>query len=160
MVTRSTRAFVIPPGSGDVIRGPVGGPTIVKARSEDTDGTFAFLENVIPSMQGPPLHVHTQEDEAWYVLEGHFRFRADDELLEAPAGSFVFVPRGTRHCFQNIGSEDARILVMFVPSGMEGFFEAHAQLPPGAVDPEAYREIAGRYGMELAGPPLGVSDPL
>ena len=39
----------------------------------------------------------------WYVLEGHFRFRADEEILDAPADSFVFVPRGTAHCFQNIG---------------------------------------------------------
>jgi len=49
----------------------------------------------------------------WYVLEGHFRFRADEEILDAPADSFVFVPRGTAHCFQNIGGEPARILLTF-----------------------------------------------
>jgi len=39
----------------------------------------------------------------WWILEGQSRFRADDELREAAPGSFVFVPRGVRHCFQNIG---------------------------------------------------------
>ena len=95
-----------------------------------------------------------------YVLDGHFRFRAEDELLDAPTGSFVFVPRGPRHCFQNIGEEVARILVMFTPSGMERFFEEHALLPPGPVDPNVYREIARRNWMDVAGPPLAESDPL
>jgi quercetin dioxygenase-like cupin family protein len=159
-MSERVEAFVIPPGGGTVIRGPVGGPTTIIARAETTGGSFTFLENVIPPKEGPPLHVHGREDEMWYVLEGDFRFRADDRLLLAPAGSFVFVPRGTRHGFQNIGDAPARILVMFTPAGMEGFFEAHAALPPGPVDPETYRAIAEAVGMTVAGPPLAVSDPI
>jgi quercetin dioxygenase-like cupin family protein len=154
------RAFVVPADGGTTIRGPVGGPTIIKAGTTETGGTFAFLENHVPARQGPPFHVHAREDEMWYVLDGHFRFRAEDELLDAPTGSFVFVPRGTRHCFQNIGEEMARILVMFTPSGMERFFEEHASLPPGPVDPDVYREIARRNWMDVAGPPLAESDPI
>ncbi len=153
------RAFVIPPGGGLTIRGPVGGSAVIKARTQDTAGSFTFIENTIPPNQGPPLHVHAREDEMWYVLEGHFRFRADDELLDAPAGSFVFVPRGSHHCFQNIGHEAARILVMFTPAGMERFFEEHAALPPGPVDPDVYRAIARRNWMEVVGTPLAESDP-
>ncbi len=138
----------------------MGGPTIIKARTETTAGSLTLLENVIPSLQGPPLHVHAREDEAWYVLTGHFRFRADDDLLDAPAGSFVFVPRGTRHCFQNISGEDGRILVLFTPSGMERFFEEHAKVPAGPVDPATYRAIANANWMDVAGPPLAESDPL
>jgi len=154
------RAFVVPPGAGTVIRGPVGGPTIIKAGTAQTGGTFALLENHVPPRQGPPLHVHAREDEMWWVLDGHFRFRADLELLDAPAGTFVFVPRGTNHCFQNIGDEMGRILVMFTPSGMERFFEEHADLPAGPVDPAVYRAIANRNWMDVAGPPLAESDPL
>jgi len=154
------KAFVVLPGGGTRIRGPVGGPTTIKARAETTGGAFTFLENVIPPLQGPPLHVHGREDEMWYVLEGQFRFRADDQLLDAPAGSFVFVPRGTRHCFQNIGPETARILVMFAPAGMERFFEGIAALPDGPVEPSTYRAIAHDSAMEVAGPPLAESDPL
>lgn len=154
------RAFVVPADGGTPIRGPVGGPTVIKARTEQTAGSFALLENIVPPLQGPPLHVHRREDEMWYIVEGDFRFRADDELLVAPAGSFVFVPRGTRHAFQNVGTTPGRVLVMFTPSGMERFFEEHAELPPGPVDPADYREIARRNWMEVAGPPLAEADPL
>lgn len=158
-MTDPTAAFVVPPGSARTIRGPVGGPTTIYAASASTGGSFTFLENVIPPNEGPPLHVHGGEDEMWYILDGHFRFRADDRLLDAPQGSFVFVPRGTSHCFQNIGDAAARILVMFTPAGMEAFFEAHAALPAGPVDPAVYREIAAAAGMSVAGPPLAVSHP-
>jgi quercetin dioxygenase-like cupin family protein len=153
-------AFVIAPGAVVPIRGPVGGPTTILARAETTGGAFTMLENVIPPLQGPPLHVHRREDEMWFVLEGHFRFRADDPLLEAPAGSFVYVPRGTRHAFQNIGDGPARILVMFSPAGMERFFEDIAALPDGPIDPATYRTIAHDLAMEVAGPPLADSDPI
>lgn len=156
----TVRAFVVPPDAGTVIRGPVGGPTIIKAATAQTGGAFTLLENNVPPRQGPPLHVHAREDEMWWVLDGHFRFRADLELLDAPTGSFVFVPRGTNHCFQNIGDEMGRILVMFTPSGMERFFEEHADLPPGPVDPDVYRAIANRNWMDVIGPPLGESDPI
>ncbi|MDA0350618.1 MAG: cupin domain-containing protein [Chloroflexi bacterium] len=154
------RSFVVRPGEGDQIAGPVGGPTTIKARTRDTGGSFALLENVIPPFQGPPLHVHAREDEMWYVTEGNLRFRAEDEILEAPQGSFVFVPRGTRHCFQNIGDTAATVLVMFAPGGMERFFDELAELLPGTVHPEAYRAVAERNWMEVAGPPLAESHPL
>jgi len=152
--------FVVPPGGGTTIRGPVGGPLTIKARAETTAGAVALIDNVVAPGQGPPLHVHAHEDEMWYVLEGHFRFRANTEMLDAPAGSFVFIPRGTHHCFQNIGDQPARILVMFTPAGMERFFERLAELPPGPVDPETYRALANACWMDVVGEPLAVSDPL
>jgi len=151
---------VIRPGDGPAIPGPVGGSARILAGTASTAGSFAAIENVIPVRQGPPLHVHAREDEMWFVLEGRLRFRAGEDLLDAPTGSFVFVPRGTAHCFQNVGDIDARILVMFAPSGMERFFEEHATLPTGPPDPEAYRAIAERNWMSVAGPPLAQSDPL
>jgi uncharacterized RmlC-like cupin family protein len=96
----------------------------------------------------------------WYILDGHFRFRVDERILDAPAGSFVFVPRGTAHCLQNVSDTPARLMVMFSPAGMERFFEEHAALPAGPVDQAAYLEIARRNGMEVTGPPLARSDPL
>lgn len=154
------KAFVVAPGEGETIRGPVGGPTTFKARAETTNGTFTALENVIAPDQGPPLHVHVREDEMYYVLGGAFRFKADDLMLPAEPGAFVFIPRGTRHCFQNVGDEPGRLLVMFTPAGMERFFEGVAALPPGAPDPGTYREIARSAWMEVVGPPLAESDPL
>ena len=94
-----TQPFALGPGEGETIEGPAGGPLTFKARSEQTGGSLTAFENVIAPGDGPPLHTHADEDEAWYVLAGRLRFRLGETLSEAPAGSFVFVPRGTPHCF-------------------------------------------------------------
>jgi quercetin dioxygenase-like cupin family protein len=90
------------------------------------------------------------------VLEGDVRFKLDDELHAGGVGSFVFVPRGRPHTFQNVGDEEARILIHFAPSGMERFFEAFDALEtPG---PDAFERVAVGVGMEVVGPPLAQSD--
>jgi len=132
----------------------------VRVRTEETAGTLAMIEVTVPPKEGPPLHVHAKEDELWVVQKGNLRFKVDTEMLRAPVGSVVFVPRGTRHCFQNTGEEAAHILVLFTPSGMERFFEELARLPAGPVDPITYRSIAHASWMEVVGPPLAESDPL
>jgi quercetin dioxygenase-like cupin family protein len=139
------------------MQGPAGGPLTFKARGDQTGGLLTVLENVVAPGDGPPLHVHRDEDESWVILDGAFRFLLGDEIVSAPAGSFVFVPRGTPHCFQNVSEEPARILVLFTPSGMERFFEEFAVLP--SFDPDAFRRIGREVGMEVLGPPLGRSHP-
>lgn len=151
--------LVVGPGEGATVQGPAGGPLTFKARGEQTGGTLTVFENVIAPGDGPPLHAHDAEDESWYVLEGHLRFRLGSGLSDAPAGSFVFVPRTTPHCFQNVGDAPARILVMFTPSGMERFFDRFARLPDGPVDPSAFRTIGADVGMQVLGPPLAQADP-
>lgn len=151
--------LTVAPGEGTTIQGPVGGPLTYKVRGEQSNGTLTALENVIAPGEGPPLHTHANEDEAWYVLHGVLRFRLDAETWDGPAGSFVFVPRGVPHCFQNIGAEPARILVMFTPAGMERFFDRFASLPQGSDTPAAFRDIGRAVGMEVVGPPLARSDP-
>ena len=153
-MSASVEAFVVANGDGETVRGPAGGPSTIKARTEHTGGSFALLEVTVGPHQGPPLHSHQREDEMWYVLDGLFRFKADDRILEADKGAFVFVPRRTAHCFQNLGDTPATVLVMFTPSAMERFFEEHAQLPAGPVDPARYEEIARSNWMDVLGPPL------
>lgn len=151
---------VVGPGEGPTIQGPAGGPLTFKVRGEQTGGVLTALENVIAPGDGPPLHTHANEDESWCVLEGRLRFKLGTELREAPQGSFVFVPRGVPHCFQNIGETPARILVEFTPSGMEEFFDRFAELPAGPVDPGVFARLGKDVGMTVLGPPLAVSDPL
>jgi hypothetical protein len=107
--------------------------------------------------EGPPLHVHADEDEILYVLEGTLRFVLEDEDV-APPGSFVFVPRGARHTWQNVGDGPSRLLVLFVPAGMEAFFERFGQLPDDVSVPETFRSLGSKVGMEVVGPPLARSD--
>ncbi len=153
-LTNKAEPVVVGPGQGETIEGPVGGPLTFKVRGSETGGALTAFENVIPRGQGPPLHRHRSEDESWYVLAGDLRFRLANEVLDAPAGSFVFVPRGTPHCFCNVGQEPARILVMFNPSGMESFFDTFAALPD--LDPAAFARVGAPLGMEVLGPPLSL----
>ena len=152
--------FAVGPGEGSTVQGPAGGPLTYKVRGEQTAGTLTVFENVIAPGDGPPLHVHAREDESWYVIEGQLRFRFDEEMHGAPAGSFVFVPGGIRHCFQNVGGQPARILVLFTPSGMERFFDRFAALPEDSDLPGAFASIGRDVGMEVVGPPLSRSHPL
>jgi quercetin dioxygenase-like cupin family protein len=152
-------AFAVGPGEGLTVQGPAGGPLTFKARGEQTDAALTVFENVIAPGDGPPFHTHAREDESWYVLEGELRFRLGDHVASAPPGSFVFVPRGTPHCFQNVGAQPARIIVMFTPSGMERFFDRFAALPAGPVDPDAFAGIGAEVGMDVIGPPMAVTHP-
>jgi quercetin dioxygenase-like cupin family protein len=143
------------PGDGDTVQGPAGGPLTFKVRGAQSGGSLLAFENVIAPGDGPPRHRHANEDEAWYVIEGDLRFELGDEIAVAAPGSFVFVPRGTPHCFQNAGDRPARILVLFTPGGMEPFFDRFAALPEA--DAEAFARIDADVGMEMLGPPLGRS---
>ncbi len=154
-----TRPFVVAPGDGEPLRGPAGGPALIKARAETTAGSVTVIDNVIGVGQGPPRHLHQVEDELFYVLEGEIRVEAGDEVLDAPQGALVFIPRGVPHVFQAVGGAPARLLVIFTPAGMERFFEGVAALPDGPPEPAVVREIARGASMEVLGPPLPPSDP-
>jgi quercetin dioxygenase-like cupin family protein len=149
-----TRPFVVAAGEGQELRGPAGGPALIKARAETTNGTVTVIENVVGLGQGPPKHLHVREDELFHVLEGRIRVEAGDEVLDAGPGALVFIPRGVPHVFQAVGDVDARLLVVFTPAGMERFFEGVAALPDGPPDPAAVRELAHGAWMEVLGPPL------
>lgn len=152
------RGVAVGPGEGETVRSPIGGDVTFVARGEQTNGALTALDIAVPPGEGPPLHVHTREDESVYVLEGELRFKLDGELSATPAGSFVFIPHGVVHCFQNVGEEPGRMLVTFTPAGMEGFFERLSELT--AFDPDAFRRAVAEVGMDVVGPPLAQSDPL
>ncbi len=140
------------PGAGATVEGPAGGPLTFKVRGEHTGGRLTAFENLVAPGQGPPLHVHAGEDEVLYVLAGEMRFRLGTEVVEAPAGAFVFVPRGTPHCFRNVGDDPARLLILFTPAGMETFFDRFSALP--GVDADAFQRLGSDLGMDVVGPPL------
>ena len=97
---------------------------ILKASARDTGGTLSAYEFVrAPATASPPLHLHRGWDEAFYVLEGEMTFLIDGRTSAAPAGSFVFVPRGVLHTFWNEGAAPAKQLTVFTPAGIEAHFE-------------------------------------
>jgi len=100
----------------------VGDTMTLKATGESTGGSLALLEILTVPGGGPPPHIHTREDEFWYVLEGTFEIRIGDEVHTLGSGGFAYAPRGTVHNFRNTAETPGRVLVGFTPGGMEGFF--------------------------------------
>jgi quercetin dioxygenase-like cupin family protein len=148
------------PDEGEMVDNPIGGPLTFKLRGAQTYGALTAFESIAPPGEGPPLHLHENQDEIWYALEGTFRVRLDDEVRDAPAGTFVFIPKGVAHTWQNAGDEPARLLVIVTPSGLERFFDRFAELPADAPFAEEFRRLGAEVGMIVLGPPLAESHPL
>jgi quercetin dioxygenase-like cupin family protein len=132
------------------------------ASGEDTGGAYALIHAVVPPQGGPPLHRHSREDEAFYVLEGDLAFEVDGRPLVAGPGAWVTLPRGTLHAFKNRGPTAAKMLIVVTPSGLERYFaevgrEATDPAPgPGPVTPadiERLLAVAPKYGLEVQPPP-------
>lgn len=147
--TTTERGVVLQPGEGRVIPlGEVGVVTIKAARAE-SGGTISAYEFVLPAATaGPPLHWHRSWDETFYVLEGIMTFLVDGVVSSAPAGSFVFVPRGIEHTFWNEGDHPARQLTVFTPSGIEDYFDqVSAVLAEGDESLESAIALMERHDM-------------
>jgi len=96
-------------------------------------------------------------DELFYVLGGEFLFLVGDELVSAPAGTLVFVPRGTVHAPKVVSDEPGKVLVAYTPGGQEGAFVEFAALAAeGQVDiaDARFAEVLERYESEVVGPPI------
>src|SRR5262249_28882916 len=128
------------------------------ATSEDTNGKYALLEAIVPPGGGPPPHVHSREEEGFYILDGEITFTIGDKRLVASAGMFANMPVGTPHSFKNESTRPAKMLISVAPAGLEQmFFEFGVPLPEGsttALPPtkeeiEKLLAIAPRYGIEI-----------
>jgi quercetin dioxygenase-like cupin family protein len=135
-----------PAGAGRSFWGPGDRYTFL-VTGEETGGAYFAMEALVPPGGGPGPHIHTREDETFYVLEGEIEFLFGDELVAAGPGDFVNIPRGVVHRFRNIGTETARLVLTFTPAGIEGFFEETLDSAPnGSEDvPDNVEEVAARY---------------
>jgi quercetin dioxygenase-like cupin family protein len=100
-----------------------GGICTIKATGEDTGGTYAVIEMLIPPQVGPPPHIHSREIESFYILEGSLSFWLSDRKLSGSAGSLVIAPPGLTHTFKNEEDSTARVLLLITPAGLEEFFQ-------------------------------------
>lgn len=132
------------------------------ATGDDTNGTYALWEALVPPGGGPPPHVHSREEEGFYILDGEIAFTVNDERIVAKAGTFANMPIGTPHSFRNDSDRPARMLISVAPAGLEKmFFECGTALPDGAAtalpptkaDIEKLLAIAPNYGIEIRLPP-------
>jgi mannose-6-phosphate isomerase-like protein (cupin superfamily) len=124
----------------------------VKATHEQTNGAFTLLEAQEPAGFGPPLHIHRDAAEAFYVLDGEYIMVVDGREASCPAGSFIFIPAGIPHGFR-VGGVASRKLNLYTPAAMVGYFDEVAEAArSGDVDDDALTRIALRYSMEVMGP--------
>ena len=124
-----------------------------KVTPKDNDGVF-IIENTFHTKGGPAKHLHYDQDEWFYAIEGEFILEVGQDTFRLTAGDSILAPRKVPHVWAFTGGERGRILIAFMPAGkMESFFrevtKANA-MPPQ--DPELWRS----HGMELLGPPLKV----
>jgi quercetin dioxygenase-like cupin family protein len=150
MITRvEPRVIAVGEGAGYPA---AGAETTFKVRGEDTGGMFELTETSLPPHVGPPPHVHSKIDHAFYVLEGEIEYQAGERVIRVSRGGTVFVPHGTAHKFANPSPEPARMLQIDSIGGREEMFkEMSKAFPPGSkLDPTLLMEILGRYDTRPA----------
>jgi mannose-6-phosphate isomerase-like protein (cupin superfamily) len=142
---RQPRGFKLDAEGGERLRFS-GAEFIVKASADTTGGAFAVIEEADPL--DTPLHVHENEDELWYVLEGEHVIRIGDDELHVGPGDLVFGPRGVPHAQRRVVPRTGRFLEFFYPAGFEGFFRELAEAERTASSmPEAYSRVSEKYGI-------------
>jgi quercetin dioxygenase-like cupin family protein len=131
------------------------------ATSKDTNGKYAMWEAIVPPGGGPPPHVHSREEESFYILEGEITFQIGEERVVATAGTFANMPVGTPHSFKNESNQPAKMIISIAPAGLEEmFFEfgvplsegSTSALPPTRDEIEKLLAIAPKYGIEIRVP--------
>jgi quercetin dioxygenase-like cupin family protein len=128
------------------------------ATGEDTNGKYTLIEALVGPGGGPPPHVHSREEEGFYILEGEITFNINGERVVATAGMFANMPVGTPHGFKNESNKPAKMLVSVAPAGLEKMFMeigvplaegATTALSPTREDIEKLLAIAPKYGIEI-----------
>jgi quercetin dioxygenase-like cupin family protein len=149
---------VLAPGDGQRIW-QLGNVFTVKAGAAQTQGRFVIAEQVCTGAP-PPMHVHEDEVEAFYLLSGTVDLFVGEEVHHAVAGTFCLVPPGVSHSFTSTGDEPARLLVLVAPAGFERFLAAVEERFPeaqGMPDPAhagaVLGEIAAQHSIRITGPP-------
>lgn len=131
-----------------------GGIISILLSAADTGGQFSIWESTQKPGGEPPLHVHHTADETFLVQEGHMRFMVGDKVIDAPAGSVVFGPRGIPHTFR-IKSEYARAITVCTPGGFEEWFRTLGRPAasfdlPAAVQPPSPDDLPKLIAMSRA----------
>lgn len=127
-----------------------------KVLTRDTNGALFVIEHRDGKPGGPPKHVHHEQDEWFYILEGHYRMEVGDEQFALGPGDSVLAPRKVPHVWAHVDGNPGKLLIAFQPAGlMESFFEKLSAFREMPSQPEMAALFAG-HGMQLLGPPMKV----
>lgn len=125
--TSNSKPLIVQPNAGEVWN--VFGVKITgKILSEDTDGAYSVIITNTPPNAGPPPHIHQNEEELFYILKGNYTFYCGNQIIDAPEGSLVKLPKGIPHYFKNIDTIMGITINTITPGGFENFFKTIANL--------------------------------
>jgi len=126
-----------------------GNQLLLKASGQQTGGAYELYQQSNPPGAGVPPHIHTSEDETFYIIRGLVRFLVGDKWIEAGPGTTLWAPRNVPHGYQIVGDEPAVLLFVVSPPNLEPMFAELAALPPGPPDLAKVGEVCGRYDVTL-----------
>ena len=156
---RASQGFMVPAGKARFgvhykMKGVTSNTLDIKISGRDTDGDLAVFEQTgLTSNGGPPLHVHPNQDEWFYVVEGEYTFQVGVERYSMKTGDTIFLPRKVPHAFIQL-SEKGKMIVSYLPAGrMEAFFAVSDQWTSPPTKEEMMKAFAD-HEMEVVGPPL------
>ena len=132
----------------------------VKVSARHSAGDFALGETAVDPNGGVPLHIHTREDETFYILEGRFTIQVGEQIIDAGPGDTVFAPRGIAHSWYCVGETPGRFILLITPgANFEAFAMEMAQrglIPAEAMaDPVRAGEfilLSAQYGIQMLPP--------
>ena len=129
---------------------------MVLLSGKDTGGSQAVFEDIVEPGVGPGRHIHHQQDETFFFIDGRFDVEVGGVLHHMEPGDVAFVPRGVVHAFKNVGDTKGRVRYVFSPalSVEEMFRSFYSALQAGRLEPESMAAIAMEHGQEFVGPPL------
>jgi mannose-6-phosphate isomerase-like protein (cupin superfamily) len=158
--TTHDEIIVVAPGAGKSVRRLYGEQTVIKVSGAETGDAYAVRENMVPAgYDAVPFHIHRGAEEAFYILEGTMTVSTPERTMDAPAGSFVLIRRGTVHTLANPGTTPLRWLTFISPGWVSAWIEEESDLleEAGTGEPDAARRAAiyEKYGLELVTPPPG-----
>lgn len=121
-----------------------------------TDGSITILEDIVEPGVGAPRHIHHDQDETFFFLEGNFDVEIGGERHHMKAGDVAFIPKGTIHAFKNVGKEKGRLRYIFTPGlNIENMFRTfHEVSKEKELGPDEMAAIASKFGQEIVGPPI------
>jgi mannose-6-phosphate isomerase-like protein (cupin superfamily) len=148
-------ARIVKRSEGDVLEGM---SWLFKATGAQTGGRFDFMVGPVEYLSGPPLHVHRDQDDSFFVLEGILTVQVGHEVVDLEPGDFASAPPGVPHTFDNVQADRSPVLTvnLMTPGGLHDFFVERARLGPDQTDASVLEQLTERYGLSTVGPPLRV----
>lgn len=145
--------YLLPTREGRAIAA-IGLGITVKTDGKSTHDAYSMFEYAVPpETDGPPAHVHTREDESFICLAGRLDVHLGGEDFVLNFGDYLFLPRDVVHAFRNPYKDEARVISVVSPAGLEAYYQTLADMPPGPKDIAVMKGIMADFGIELRLPP-------